>query len=237
VHPDTAGSHDGAARLVYPPLTRATGSDGAMRAIATAIRDQFRKWRGQYQAWRARYREQQRQPAGFSLIAVERGTAVAKWLVGLNGAATVLAYTLHTQSFLSILSIKSDCVSQRFVADAISQAASFAGLFLVSGMLALFAIALPAALGIGRNLLRWMKAHKEPPLQPGHEFDGWSDYQVTGRVTIWQWILVIFSSVLFFGLTFFLVFSEIGMTPERVWQHWHKFELQCLPQPPDQGVS
>jgi hypothetical protein len=34
-----------------------------------------------------------------------------------------------------------------------------------------------------------------------------------------------------------LVFSEIGMKPELVLQYWHKFELQCLPQPPDQGVS
>jgi hypothetical protein len=167
--------------------------------------------------------------ASYSLIAVERATAVAKWLVGLNGAAT--------QSFLSVLSIRSDCVSRRFVADAISQAASAAGLFLVSGILALFAVALPAALGFGLNLLRWMKANKMPPLQPGHEFDGWSEYHVTIRVMIWQWILVSVSSVLFFGLTFILVFSEIGMTPERVWQHWHKFELQCLPQPPDQGVS
>jgi hypothetical protein len=213
------------------------GGGRSLRAIATAIFERLRKWWGQHQAWQARLREQQDQRASYSLIAVERGTAVAKWLLGLNGAATVLAYTLHTQSFLSILSIKSDCVSRRFVADAISQSAFFAGLFLVSGMLALFAIALPAAIGIGRNLLRWMEAHKVPPLQPGHEFDEWSDYKVTGRVTIWQWFLVIVSAFIFFGLTSYLVFSEIGMKPERVWQHWHKFELQCLPQPPDQGVS
>jgi hypothetical protein len=80
--------------------------------------DRFGKWWGQYQAWRARFREQQRLPASYSLIAVQRATAVAKWLVGLSGAATVLAFALYIQSYLSILSIKNDCVSLRFVADA-----------------------------------------------------------------------------------------------------------------------
>ena len=77
-----------------------------------------------------------------------------------------------------------------------------------------------------------MKAHKLPPLQPGHEFDGWSDFQVTGRVTILQWVLVAFSAFLFFTLTFDLVAK-----PERVLEGWHKFELQCQPQPPDQSLS
>jgi hypothetical protein len=48
---------------------------------------------------------------------------------------------------------------------------------------------------------------------------------------------VIVSSFLFFGLTSTLVYSEIRVKPELVLQYWHKFELQCLPQPPDQGVS
>ena len=157
--------------------------------------------------------------------------------MGLNGAATVLAFAVHAQSYLSILSIKSDCASRLFVADAISQAASFAASFLLSGMLALFAIALPPAVGMGRNFLSWWKASKQPPLQPGHEFDGWSEVQVMSRVTIWQWWMVLLSAVLFFGLTSMLVFSEIGMKPELVLRYWHKFELQCLPQPPDQGVS
>jgi hypothetical protein len=209
----------------------------APNQAATAIRDRFQKWRGQYQAWRARFREQQRQPASYSLIAVQRATAVAKWLVGLSGAATVLAFALYIQSYLSILSIKNDCVSLQFVADANSGAVWYARLFLLSGVLALFALAWPTAVGIERNFLRWWKAHKLPPLQPGHEFDGWSEYQVTGRVTILQWVLVVFSSVLFFGLTSILVFSEIGMKPEDVLKEWHKFELQCLPQSPYQGAS
>ena len=158
--------------------------------------------------------------------------------MGLNGAATVLAFAVHAQSYLSILSIKSDCASRLFVADAISQAASFAASFLLSGMLALFAIALPPAVGMGRNFLSWWKASKQPPLQPGHEFDGWSECQVTGRVTIPQCVMVFFSSLFFFGLIYILVSSGIGMKPEGVLAEWHKFELQCLPpQPSDHGAS
>src|SRR5215467_11529784 len=105
-----------------------------MRAIATALRDRFQKWRGQYlatcarldeamtetvirdqwsqyQAWRARFDEQPRQPACYSLIAVQRATVVAKWLVGLSGAAAGLAFSFYVQSYLSILSIKNVCVS------------------------------------------------------------------------------------------------------------------------------
>jgi hypothetical protein len=104
-------------------------------------------------------------------------------------------------------------------------------------MFALFAIALPTAVGIWRNLRRWYKAQKLPPLQPGQEFDGWSDFQVTGRVTILQWVLVVLSSVLFFGLTYILVSSGIGMKPEGVLKEWHYFELQCLPPQSDQGAS
>src|SRR6516165_1479175 len=100
-----------------------------------------------------------------------------------------------------------------------------------SGMLALVAIALPTTVGIGRNLLRWYKAHKLPPLQPGHEFDGWSDFQVTGRVTILRWLLVVFSAFFFFFAL------AIGSKPEGVLKKWHNFELQCLPPQYDQGAS
>jgi predicted DNA-binding WGR domain protein len=208
--------------------------DGAMWAIEMAIRDQ---WWGQYQAWDARFREQQRQPVCYSLIAVQRTTAVAKWLAGLSGAATVLAFGFYVQSYLSILSIKNDCVSLRFVADANSGAAFAARGFLVSGILALAAFAWPTWVGIRRNLLRWYKASKLPQLQPGHEFDGWSDFHVTGRVTIPQCVLVFFWSLFFFGLTCILVSSGIGMKPEGVLAEWHNFELQCLPQPSAQGAS
>jgi hypothetical protein len=199
---------------------------------ATAIRDRFQK----YQAWRTRLNEQARQqPACYSLIAVQRATAVAKWLAGLSGAGTVLAFGFYLQSYLSILSIKNDCASLRFVADANGAAVECVRLFLVSGMLALLAIAWPTAVGIGRNLLRWMRADKLPPLQPGHEFNGWSEFQVTGRVTILQYFMLFFSCLLFFGVTFALAFSAVK--PEGVLTEWHHFELQCLPQPPDQGAS
>jgi hypothetical protein len=220
-----------------------------------AIRGRFQKWWGQYlatcarldqamqaiesqyRAWDARFREQQRQPACYSLIAVQRATAFAKWLAGLSGAATVLAFGFYVQSYLSILSIKNDCVSLRFVADANSGAVWFARGFLVSGVLALFALAWPTWVGIRRNLLRWYKAQKLPPLQPGHEFDEWSDFQVTGRVTIPQCVLMFFSSLFFFGLILILVSSGIGMRPEGVLAEWHNFELQCHPQTFDQGAS
>jgi hypothetical protein len=226
------------------------GSDGATRAIVTAIRDRFRKWQGQYlatcarldeamtetairdrfQKWRGQrarlYEQSHQQQACYSLIAVQRATAVAKWLLGLSGAGMVLAFAFYIRSYLSILSIKNDCVSRRFVTDANSATVSVARWFLVSGMLALLAIAWPTAVGIVRNLRRWKKA--QPPLQPGHEFDGWSEYQVTEHVTILQWVMVLFSSVFFFGLTLSVVFFAIGSKPEDVWHH---FELQCLPQP------
>jgi hypothetical protein len=218
-----AGGDSRVGRIRYP-----------LNQAATAIRDRFQKWR----VWRAGLYEQARhQPACYSLIAVQRFTAIAKWLLGLSGAGTVLSFGFFIQSYLSILSIKNDCVSLRFVADANSGAAWYARGFLLSGMLALFALTWPTAVGIGRNLLRWMKADKLPPLQPEHEFDGWSDYQVTGRVTILQWVLVVFSSLFLFGLIFILVSSEIGMKPEGVLKEWRYFELQCRPQPSDQGVS
>ena len=207
-------------RIGYPP-----------NQAATAIRDRFQKWWGQYLAWRARFREQQRQPASYSLIAVQRATALAKWLLGLSGAGTVLALTFYIQSYLSILSIKNDCVALRFVADANSGAAWYARGFLISGGLALLALVWPTWVGIRRNFLRWYKASKLPPLQPGHEFDGWSDFQVTGRVTILRWLLVVFSAFFFFFPL------AIGSKPEGVLKKWHNFELQCLPQPSAQGAS
>jgi hypothetical protein len=166
-------------------------------------------------------------------------TAVAKWLLGLSGGGTVLAFGFYVQSYLSILSIKNDCVSLRFVGNANLGASYLARWYLVSGGLALLAIAFPTAIGIGRNVLRWWKALKWPPLQPGHEFDGWYEYQVAERITFWQCALVVYSAYLFFAMTLSLPFSTIGSTPEGVRAEWHPFEVTCsLPQPPDdQGVS
>jgi len=209
--------------------------DEALPTIDRAIRDRISRgksrtaqWWGRYRAWDARFHEQQHQPARYSLIAVPHATAFAKWLLGLSGAGMVVAFGFYVQSYLSILSIKNDCVSLHFVAAAISDAARLAGLFLLSGILALFALIWPTVVGIGRNLLRWYKAHELPPLQPEHKFDEWSDFQVTGRVTIVQGVLVGFSFLLFVLLTFGLVFFSVGSTPEGVLRIWHKFELQCL---------
>jgi hypothetical protein len=208
--------------------------DEAMRVIATAIRDRFQRWWGQRQARQAWHREQARQPACYSLSSAQRATAVAKWLLGLSGAGTVLAFAFYIQSYLSILSIKNDCVSLRFVADANRGAVFFVRSFLVSGVLALLAIAWPTAVGIVRNFFR--EAHTLPPLQSGHEFDGWSESRVRGWVTSVQWLMVTFSFVLFFVLTLYLAFFfAIGTTPERVLEEWHFFELQCLPHSSDQG--
>ena len=184
-----------------------------------------------------RYRKQQHQPARYSLIAVQHPAAVAQWLLGLSGAGTVLAFTFYMQSYLSMLSIKNDCVSLRLVAHAMREAVAYAYGFMWVGILALVTIGLPRAVGIGRNLLRWYKAHELPPLQPEHKFDEWSDFQVTGRVTILQGVLVGFSLLIFVLLTFGLVFFTTGSTPEGVLRIWHSFELQCLPPQSDQAAS
>jgi hypothetical protein len=155
----------------------------------------------------------------------------------MNGVATVVAFGFYAQSYLSILSIKDDCVSREFVASANLAAVEFAGWFLGCGALALLAIASPAAVGIGRNYLRWRKGHNVPPLQPGQEFDGWSEFQVK-RVASWQKCLVLTSSSLFFLLILTLMFSAIGGNPEGVRAEWHNFEVRCLQkQPLDQGLS
>jgi hypothetical protein len=59
-------------------------------------------------------------PADFSLNWVRHVTTIAKWLAGLSGAGVVLAFAFYMQAYLWILSIKNDCASQRFVADAFS---------------------------------------------------------------------------------------------------------------------
>ena len=183
-----------------------------MRAIETAIRARFQKWRAEDQALRERPDEQDRQPPCYSLSSMQRATAVAKWLAGMSGAGTVLAFTLYIQSYLSILSIKNDCVSLQFVADPNKGAVAYARGFLASGILALFAIALPPAVGMGRNFLSWWKASKQPPLQPGHEFDGWSEVQVMSRVTIWQCAMVLLSAVLFSDWPLFRCTLQLGVS-------------------------
>ena len=193
-------------------------------------RDRFRQWWAQYWAWDARLRWQDRRPAHYSLIAVRRATTAAKWLVGLNGAALVLSFSFYIQAYMSILSIKGDCPSLLFVADAIKGALIFASWFLVAGTLAAIAAGWPSAIGIGRNMLGWRKGR--PPLEPEHEFEGWSEFQVANRVAGQQWILVVVSSVFFFAAVVGVLILRVGSNPG---EEWHSFELQCLPKPSDQG--
>jgi len=156
----------------------------------------------------------------------------------MSSAATVLAFAIYIQTYLSIMSIKDDCVSQKFIANANLNAVVAVVGFLVSGLLALLAITWPAGWGVGRNLRLSMKALKLPPLQPGQELDGWSELQVRERVVFWQKIMVAVSSLIFFGLILILVFSPVGGKPEGVRAELHKFELRCLQrQPPDPGYS
>jgi hypothetical protein len=63
-------------------LARCARIDEAM--TEPAIRNRFRQWQGQYMAWRARVYEQKRQRARYSLITMQRTTAIAKWLAGFE---------------------------------------------------------------------------------------------------------------------------------------------------------
>ena len=123
------------------------------------IRDRLRQWWAQYRAWDARVRWQDRRPAHYSLIAVQRATTVAKWLVGLNGAALVLSFAFYIQAYLSILSIKDvRSVRRLFVADAIKGGGvSSRHGFWRAGTLAAIAAGWPSVIGIGRNMLGWKK--------------------------------------------------------------------------------
>ena len=134
---------------------------------------------------------------------VARGTERRRDGVGVH--------SLHPELPVDLV-IKNDCVSLQFVADANKGAVAYARGFLASGILALFAIALPPAVGMGRNFLSWWKASKQPPLQPGHEFDGWSEVQVTSRVTIWQCAMVLLSAVLFSDWPLFQCTLQLGVS-------------------------
>ena len=47
-----------------------------------------------------------------------------------------------------------------------------------------------------------------------------------------QWTMVGLSSFLFFVMIAVVLILRVGSNPG---EEWHHFELQCLPQPPDQG--
>lgn len=202
------------------------------------IRDRFRKWCDRhgwcalFPAWWTRLTWRDRQPASYSLAHAQNTTTFAKWLAGLSGAAVVLACAYYMQAYLSVLSIKDDCVSRRFVADAIYSAATFLIWAIAAGLLALAAIVWPAVVRGWRNGTRRMAA--KPPLQPGHEFDGLSEGQVRWRL-IPQGILVLLSGASLATLIVFLIWFgvTIGGRPEGVQKMWHDFELKCLPKPPE----
>jgi hypothetical protein len=94
--------------------------------------------------WRGQSHWLQHQQTGYSLVWVQHTTALAKWLAGLSGAALVLIYALYMRSYLSILSIRGDCVSREFVANVHKAAAYFLVLAVASGVRALAAISWPA---------------------------------------------------------------------------------------------
>jgi hypothetical protein len=90
---------------------------------------------------------------------VQHTTIFAKWLAGLSGAAVVLACAYYMQAYLSVLSIKGDCVSRRFVADAIFSATTFLIWAIAAGLLALAAIVWPAAIrGGGTADVEWRRS-------------------------------------------------------------------------------
>ena len=173
-------------------------------------------------------------PAGYSLNWVQHTTTVAKWLAGLNGAAVVLAFAYYIQAYLSILSIKNDCASRLFVADAMNGAVQFIGLAVIAGIMALTAIAWPAAVvGARRNSAR--RRSLQLPLRPGQEFDGLSEAQVYRRAWFPQFLLCFSSAVLLSLLVWFLTI-HVGVTiakPEGLQDWWRAFEVKCPKQPPD----
>lgn len=207
--------------------------------VATTALNWLRQWWARYRAEGARLRWQDDQPARYTLVAVQRATTVAKWLAGLSGAALVLAFAFYIQAYLSIPSIKDDCVARLFVADAIKGALLFAWWALVAGVLALVTISLPALVGVWRNRASFggrRRRMNQPPLELGHELDGLTEWHVS-FVAGAQAALLFFSCGALFLLVFGLLYFGIGSKPEGIQKGWHEFELKCLPQPPDQGIS
>jgi hypothetical protein len=199
-----------------------------MWSVAVTTRDRLREWWARYRAEGARVRWQDRQPATYSLISVQRNTMLAKWLAGLSGGVVVLAFAYYIQAYLSILSIKDDCASRLFVADAIKGAVLCAGMALAAGILALAAISWPAMIGMWRNRFAGRRRREDkPPLRPGDEFDGLSESLLS--LSIPQGLLTFLSALVLFGLIFIVVFLAPPIKPEGVQKIWHKFELQCLP--------
>lgn len=194
-------------------------------------RDRVRKWCNRYKwcAWlflRPDWLKRlDHQPANYRLNWVQNTSTIAKWLAGLSGAAMVLSIGFFIPAYLSILSIHDDCVSRRFVADAISGAVQFVEFSLVAGIAALAAIVWPAVICTRSNSKRWRRG--VPRLQPGHEFDGWSERQV-----FWGWLpqgfFVFLSAACLSVLMVSLI--QVGLrfaTPAGVQKWWHTLELRC----------
>lgn len=197
------------------------------------VRDRARKWCDQHE-WCARFwgwwtgASLPERPASYSRGLVRNTTTLARWLAGLSGAAMVLSFAFYMQAYLSILSIKDDCVSRRFVADAIGGAVQFLDLSLLAGVSALAAIVWPVCVGAFRNRAR--RKWSTPPLQSGHEFDGWSE----NRVRLCWLLRLLFMSISAGSLITLIYFLlHVGgalSTPEGIQEHWHcNFEVGCLP--------
>jgi hypothetical protein len=156
-------------------------------------------------------------------------TTFARWLAGLNGAAVVLAFAYYMQTYLSILSIKDDCVARLFVADAIKTASMFVIGAIAGGLLAMMALVWPVVVGGARNAARAAKGR--PLLQRGQEFDELSEFQA-GWISMPQIILTLFSVLCLLVMVWFLLWfgMTIGGKPEGIQKIWHELELRCVPQ-------
>jgi hypothetical protein len=171
---------------------------------------------------RRRQRRQLAQPASYSLIRVKRAAIIGLWLAGLNGAALVVAFAFMIQSYTSS---RGDCETRMFVSDTLGQALFFARIFAVLAIFALGAAGLPTVVGIVRNYRRRQRDQLLLPLQPGQEFDGWSE----GRVG-WVAAIQIGLFLLLVGIVFPVVVVSplaISAKPDILQQQWEKYEQAC----------
>jgi hypothetical protein len=113
-----------------------------------------------------------RQPASYSIISASRASTVGLWFAGISGAALVLSFAFLIQAYLSL---KGDCATGEFVADAVFGAKVFILMHMSSGAFALIAAWLPAWTGGCRNYRRRRHNPQQPPLGSGHEYEGWSE--------------------------------------------------------------
>ena len=199
---------------------------------AIEMRDGFQRWWSQVGSSQRR-RQLDRGPASYSLVAAKRATTFGLFLAGLSGAALALTSTLFVQSYSLI---KGDCVSRRVLAGAVHDAILFGWLFAIASGFALLAAWLPSAIGSARNFNRQLLDQRPPPIQPGHEFEGWSESRV-------YWVVAAQRGLLFVALLFFLVGLGSPLVsssnPDVFRKIWEGYERACRSgsEPLGQGYS